>query len=153
MFHLLRNDRYTLNLFVLRIADYSITLRSTQVIASGPLVAYLSYMRSFRILQEAFVSKGKELFISLQFLVIVTLMLSFVLFFYEHDAQPEIYSNGISSVVWAFAQYIGDPGSFADTPPVTFVGRIIACIIGLLGIAFLPYQPVGRCRIFRSSGR
>lgn len=99
------------------------------------LLRIFRYMRSFRILQEAFVSKGKELFISLQFLVIVTLMLSFVLFFYEHDAQPKIYSNGISSVVWAFAQYIGDPGSFADTPPVTFVGRIIACIIGLLGIA------------------
>lgn len=74
------------------------------------LLRIFRYMRSFRILQEAFVSKGKELFISLQFLVIVTLMLSFVLFFYEHDAQPEIYSNGISSVVWAFAQYIGDPG-------------------------------------------
>jgi voltage-gated potassium channel len=75
------------------------------------------------------------MFISLQFLVIVTLMLSFVLFFYEHAAQPDVYNNGITSVVWAFAQYIGDPGGFADTPPVTFIGRIIACIIGLLGIA------------------
>jgi voltage-gated potassium channel len=75
------------------------------------------------------------MFISLQFLVIVTLMLSFVLFFYEHAAQPDVYNNGITSVVWAFAQYIGDPGGFADTPPITLVGRIIACIIGLLGIA------------------
>ena len=39
------------------------------------------------------------------------------------------------SVIWAFAQYIGDPGNFADTPPITFTGRIIACIIGILGIA------------------
>jgi voltage-gated potassium channel len=38
-------------------------------------------------------------------------------------------------VIWAFAQYIGDPGNFADTPPITFTGRIIACIIGILGIA------------------
>jgi voltage-gated potassium channel len=75
------------------------------------------------------------MFISLQFLVIVTLMLSFVLFFYEHTAQPEVYNNGLRSVVWAFAQYIGDPGGFADTPPITLAGRIIACIIGLLGIA------------------
>lgn len=75
------------------------------------------------------------MFISLQFLVVVTLMLSFVLFFYEHAAQPEVYDNGMKSVVWAFAQYIGDPGGFADTPPITGVGRIIACIIGILGIA------------------
>ena len=99
------------------------------------LLRVFRYMRSFRLLRQAFSSKSKEMFISLQFLVIVTLMLSFVLFFYEHTAQPEVYNNGFRSVVWAFAQYIGDPGGFADTPPITLAGRIIACIIGLLGIA------------------
>lgn len=99
------------------------------------LLRVFRYMRSFRLLQQAIISKSKELLISLQFLVVVTLMLSFILFFYEHAVQPEVYTNGMSSVVWAFAQYIGDPGGFADTPPITLVGRIIACIIGLLGIA------------------
>lgn len=99
------------------------------------LLRVFRYMRSFRLLQEAFSSKSKEMLISLQFLVIVTLMLSFVLFFCENAVQPEVYNNGMRSVVWAFAQYIGDPGGFADTPPITFPGRIIACIIGLLGIA------------------
>ena len=99
------------------------------------LLRVFRYMRSFRLLQQAFSSKAKEMFVSLQFLVIVTIMLSFVLFFYEHAAQPDVYDNGFRSVVWAFAQYVGDPGGFADTPPITFAGRIIACIIGLLGIA------------------
>jgi voltage-gated potassium channel len=92
-------------------------------------------MTSFKILHKAVATKMNELLISLQFLVVVTLMLSFVLFFYEHAAQPDVYNNGMKSVVWAFAQYIGDPGNFADTPPITIVGRIIACIIGILGIA------------------
>ena len=99
------------------------------------LLRVFRYMTSFKILYRAVTSKLNELFISLQFLVVVTLMLSFVLFFYEHAAQPEVYNNGMKSVVWAFAQYIGDPGNFADTPPVTMVGRIIACVIGVLGIA------------------
>ena len=99
------------------------------------LLRVFRYMTSFKILYRAVTSKLNELFISLQFLVVVTLMLSFVLFFYEHAAQPEVYNNGMKSVVWAFAQYIGDPGNFADTPPITMVGRIIACIIGILGIA------------------
>lgn len=106
-----------------------------KVLRVARLLRVFRYMRSFRLLQSAISSKSKEIFISLQFLVIVTLILSFVLFFYEHAAQPAVYDNGITSVVWAFAQYIGDPGGFADTPPVTLVGRIIACIIGLLGIA------------------
>ncbi len=107
-------------------------LKSLRVVR---LLRVFRYMRSFRLLQQAIMSKSKEMFISLQFLVVVTLMLSFVLFFYEHAAQPEVYDNGVISVIWAFAQYIGDPGGFADTPPITFVGRLIACVIGLLGIA------------------
>lgn len=99
------------------------------------LLRIFRYMRSFRLLKQAISSKAQEMFVSLQFLVIVTLMLSFVLFFYEHAAQPDVYDNGFRSVVWAFAQYVGDPGGFADTPPITLVGRLIACIIGLLGIA------------------
>ncbi|MBQ1225093.1 MAG: ion transporter, partial [Alistipes sp.] len=106
-----------------------------KVLRVARLLRVFRYMRSFRLLQSAISSKSKEMLISLQFLVIVTIMLSFVLFFYEHAAQPDVYDNGFRSVVWAFAQYIGDPGGFADTPPVTLAGRIIACVIGLLGIA------------------
>ena len=93
------------------------------------------YMRSFRLLQQAISSKSKEILISLQVLIVVTLMLSFVLFFYEHEAQPDIFNNGMTSVLWAFAQYIGDPGQFAETPPVTPVGQAVAFAVGILGIA------------------
>lgn len=93
------------------------------------------YMKAFNVLHRAFLAKKDEFYVSIQFLFNITLLLSFVLFFVEHEVQPEVYSNGWKSVLWAFAQYIGDPGGFADTPPITFVGRVIACIIGVLGIA------------------
>jgi voltage-gated potassium channel len=92
-------------------------------------------MKAFNVLSRAMRAKKDEMVVSLQFLVIVTLLLSFILFFVEHEAQPEVYNNGWTSVLWAFAQYIGDPGGFADTPPITVTGRVIACIIGVLGIA------------------
>ena len=99
------------------------------------LLRIFRYMKAFNILSRAIKSKKQEMLVSLQFLAIVTLILSFILFFVEHEAQPEVYNNGWKSVVWAFAQYIGDPGGFADTPPITFIGRLIACAIGILGIA------------------
>ena len=99
------------------------------------LLRVFRYMKAFNVLSRAIRSKKDEMVVSLQFLTIITLILSFVLFFVEHEAQPEVYNNGWISVVWAFAQYIGDPGNFADTPPITFVGRLIATIIGILGIA------------------
>lgn len=122
---------YTFYLSLFLPLPYAI-LKSLRVLR---LLRVFRYMRSFRLLQKAIQSKTKEMLISLQFLAIVTLMLSFILFFYEHAVQPDVYDNGFRSVLWAFAQYIGDPGGFADTPPITFAGRFIACIIGLLGIA------------------
>ena len=99
------------------------------------LLRIFRYVKAFNILSRAMRSKKDEMVVSLQFLTIITLILSFVLFFVEHEAQPDVYTNGWTSVLWAFAQYIGDPGNFADTPPITVCGRIIACIIGILGIA------------------
>ena len=92
-------------------------------------------MKAFSILSRAIRAKKQEMIVSLQFLTIITLILSFILFFVEHEVQPEVYNNGWRSVVWAFAQYIGDPGGFANTPPISFTGRLIACAIGILGIA------------------
>ncbi|MDE5749828.1 MAG: ion transporter [Duncaniella sp.] len=95
------------------------------------------YTKSFNLLTDAIREKRHELIVSMQFLIVITVILSLVLFFAEHDAQPDVYHNGAVSVMWAFAQYIGDPGQFADTPPVTVIGRVIACIVGLLGIAIV----------------
>lgn len=95
------------------------------------------YMKSWDLLTSAIREKKRELMISMQFLLIVTFILSLILFFFEHERQPEVYDNGFTSVMWAFAQYIGDPGGFGDTPPLTVPGKIIACLVGLLGIAIV----------------
>ncbi|MBR6605960.1 MAG: ion transporter [Prevotella sp.] len=114
---------------------YNVPYVALKALRIARLLRIFRYIEAFSILSRAIRAKKQEMVVSLQFLTIVTLILSFVLFFVEHDAQPDVYDNGWISVVWAFTQYIGDPGGFADTPPITFVGRIIACIIGILGIA------------------
>ena len=106
-----------------------------KVLRVARLFRTFRYMRSFRLLTTAMSNKSSEMFVSFQFLFIITVILSFFLYFFEHEAQPDVYDNGFKSVVWAFAQYIGDPGNFAETPPISFWGRIIACIVGVLGIA------------------
>lgn len=95
------------------------------------------YMKSWKLLENTFKEKKRELIVSMQFLIVITLILSLILFFCEHDAQPENYDNGFTSVLWAFGQYIGDPGGFSENPPITGFGKAIACIVGLLGIAIV----------------
>lgn len=98
------------------------------------LLRIFRYMKSFRILDEAIASKKQELLISLSFLSILTVILSFLLYFAEHTAQPELCENGWKTLVWAFAKYLGDPGKIADFPLVTTWGNIIAVFVGVLGI-------------------
>lgn len=95
------------------------------------------YMKSWKLLENTFREKRRELIVSMQFLIVITIILSLILYFCEHDVQPENYKNGVSSVLWAFGQYIGDPGGFAEHPPITGLGKVIACIVGLLGIAIV----------------
>ena len=129
MIDILSTYPFYLNFFI------KIPYTALKALRIARLLRIFRYMKAFNILSRAIKSKKQEMMVSLQFLAIVTLILSFILFFVEHEAQPEVYNNGWKSVVWAFAQYIGDPGGFAETPPISFTGRIIACIIGVLGIA------------------
>ncbi len=120
-------------IFPLPVAAFKL-LRTTRVLRTMRIGRY---SKSFSLLSNAIREKRRELIVSMQFLIVITVILSLILFFAEHEAQPDVYKNGFISVIWAFAQYIGDPGQFADTPPITGAGRVIACIVGLLGIAIV----------------
>ena len=99
-------------------------------------------MKAFRFLGTAVKSKKTEMLVSLQFLLIATIVLSLLLYIVEHDANPEMIGDGWKAFVWAFAKYIGDPGKVADLPIVTTAGQIIAFIVGILGIAIFAV-PIG----------
>lgn len=119
---------------------YPLSAGSLKVLRTARIIRVFRisrYARSFNLLSDSIRDKKNELIVSMQFLIIVTFILSIMLYIYEHDAQPDIYDNGLRSVAWSFAQYIGDPGQFADTPPITIMGKIIACIIGIMGIAIV----------------
>ena len=90
---------------------------------------------SFSLFFKAFGNTKHEMWISVQVLMVITILLSIILYVVEHLAQPEVYHNVWDSVLWSFMQYIGDPGHFTDYEPITVVGRIIAALIGIIGIA------------------
>ena len=112
-------------------------IRTLRMARTVRLFRVSRYMKSWKLLENTIKAKKRELIISMQFLLVITLILSLILYFCEHEAQPDVYDNGFSSVVWAFGQYIGDPGGFAENPPITGFGKFIACLVGLLGIAIV----------------
>jgi len=114
---------------------FPIPYSAFKVLRIARLLRIFRYMTSFKLLKAAFMSKKAELAVSLQFLCIITLILSFILFFVENQVQPDVYKNGWKAILWAFNQYIKDPGGLAYTPPVSMIGKLIAVAIGILKIA------------------
>ena len=94
-----------------------------------------NYMKSSRLLLNAISTKKNELTITLSFLTLLTVVLSVLLYYVEHEAQPDQCENGWQTFVWAFAKYLGDPGKIADFTIQTPAANFIAFIVGLLGIA------------------
>lgn len=117
-------------------------LQIFRVLRIARLFRVFHYMPSFRFLGVAIDSKKKEILVSFQFLAVITIVLSFILFLLEHDKNPEMLGNGWRSIVWSFAKYIGDPGLIVDEPVVTTGGKIISFLVGILGIAIFAV-PIG----------
>ena len=113
-----------------------------RVLRVARLFRVFRYMNASRFLGQAFRSKKKEMLVSLEFLAVITIVLSFILYLVEHDSNPEMLKDGWRSIVWSFAKYIGDPGKIADTPLSTTAGQIIAFLVGILGIAIFAV-PIG----------
>ena len=118
------------------------SLRVMRLFRIARMFRIFRYMKAFRFLGTAVRSKKTEMLVSVQFLVITTIVLSLLLYIVEHDANPEMIGDGWRAFIWAFAKYIGDPGKVADLPIVTTAGQIIAFIVGILGIAIFAV-PIG----------
>ena len=108
---------------------------SFKVLRTLRLLRVFRYMKSFDLLINAIKSKKSEFWISFQFLFVATIVLALIAFFVENAAQPDFCGTSVQVIIWAFAQYVGDPGGFVTFEPITFVGRLIAFMIGLLQIA------------------
>lgn len=89
----------------------------------------------FSLLRQAFSKTKSQLLVTFELMLIMLLLLSFVLFLAEHFAQPTVYKHYPTSLLWTFVKCIQDPGEMAPPKPITFLGRTVANIIGLLGVA------------------
>lgn len=99
------------------------------------LFKLLNKLESNSLLIDAIISKKTELMSSMQIVMLLTIILSSVLYYVEFSVQPENFSNIITSFLWSFSKFIGDIGAYGDFAPQTPIGKIAASLVGLLGIA------------------
>jgi len=93
------------------------------------------YSKSLKTITSILKETKSELTITL-FVTFILLVLSSTLMFYiEHDAQPEKFASIGHSFWWAIATLT--TVGYGDVYPITAMGKFLSAIIALIGIGFI----------------
>lgn len=99
------------------------------------ILKLLNVAKSHSLIINAVKNKRHELYISMQVVLIITIILSAILYFVENPSQPENFSSITDAFLWSISKFIGEIGGYGDFAPITFLGKILATFVGILGIA------------------
>lgn len=90
-----------------------------------------------RFIRKAFSTIKIEMLISLAIIIVLTCILSLIFLFVEHIAQPDVYADYGDAIVWAYTRYMESGDGVFEGGPVTVVGKVIASLLGIIGIAIV----------------
>ncbi len=90
------------------------------------------YSNALGVIKKICVEKKDIFLITLYIMAIILLISSVLLYYAEYDAQPEKFSSITATLWWSF-ETLTTVG-YGDIYPITTLGKILAGIIGVLGI-------------------
>jgi voltage-gated potassium channel len=90
------------------------------------------YSQSLRSIANMLRAKKEELVITGFTIFIMLIVVSSVIYYFEHEAQPEAFSSIPAAMWWGVASLT--TVGYGDIYPVTAVGKFLAGVIAVLGI-------------------
>jgi voltage-gated potassium channel len=67
------------------------------------------------------------------FLVAITCVLTVILYLAESRVDPNF--SFWDAFIWPYEKYLGDPGKVVDDPLISPIGKFIATLVGIMGVA------------------
>ena len=107
-------------------------LRALRLFRLFRLFKVSRYVKSLRTIKNVFVEKKEELLIAIFSVLLLLVFSSSLMYFVEHEAQPEKFTSIPAAMWWGIATLttIG----YGDMYPITAWGKFLGGIIALLGI-------------------
>lgn len=96
-----------------------------------------NFINRMLFIKKAFQTTKDEMLISLGIILVLTGILSVVFYIVESIAQPDVYRNFWDALVWAYTRYMESGDGVFEGGPVTVVGKVIASLLGIIGIAIV----------------
>lgn len=93
------------------------------------------YSKSMRIVKSVLNDTKSELTITIFIAFILMIISSTLMYYLEHDAQPEKFASIIHSFWWSVATLT--TVGYGDVYPITSLGKLISGLIALIGIGII----------------
>ncbi len=93
------------------------------------------YSDALAAIGNVFRNKAQQMIASIFFVFILLILASLLIYYAEHDAQPEQFENAFSGLWWAVATLT--TVGYGDIYPITPLGRLLGAIIAILGIGMV----------------
>ena len=93
------------------------------------------YSDALAAIGEVFRKKSQQMVAAIFFVFMILILASLLIYYAEHDAQPDQFENAFSGLWWAVATLT--TVGYGDIYPITPLGRFLGAVIALLGIGMV----------------
>ena len=107
-------------------------LKTLRLLRLARILKIGRHSKSVRSLAKVIISKQEELFVTLSIISFLLVIASSLMFFAEHDAQPEAFSS-IPAAMWWGVITLTTVG-YGDIYPVTLTGKLLGASLACFGI-------------------
>lgn len=93
------------------------------------------YTDALKSVSNVLVRKKDQLIASMSIVIVLMIISSILMYYCEHDAQPDVFRNAFSGFWWAIATLT--TVGYGDIYPVTVLGKILSTFLAILGIGLV----------------
>jgi len=93
------------------------------------------YLHATQLIGRVIKAKKEELSISFFLVIFLMVIVSAIMFYVEHEAQPDKFSS-IPATMWWSVSALTSVG-YGDMLPITVLGKTLASVISILGIGLV----------------
>lgn len=90
------------------------------------------YSTAFNMIVRVMAKRKEELLITLTIVIVMLILASSLMYYVEHEIQPEAFSSIPATMWWAVATLT--TVGYGDVYPITGLGRLLGAFIAILGV-------------------
>jgi len=111
------------------------TVRIFRLLRLFRIFKFARYNAAMRRFQRAFMIAREELVLFSSFTAITLFLAAVGIYYFEHDAQPEVFSSIFSSLWWAVVTLT--TVGYGDSYPITVGGKVFTFLILIVGLGIV----------------